>query len=203
MERRVGGPTHRVDAMAIGASGDIPILSDQRFAVDALLVELVDLGVTGPAGERHLRAVGDGLARIVGAVAVGADCGFRVTSASRHSVDVVVGFGVLIQMAAPAGIGPFDGERPSVERRYRVVGKGGDVGVAHGARDVERAVHRRLVLFDVELEVEQFTARKGRLETLLGMAPQAIVVVEDEVIGLFLLSLRTAAPSPQQHHQST
>src|SRR3990172_2452914 len=193
-----GGAGDGVDAVAIDAGGDVRVVLGEGGAVDALAVALVDLAVAGGAGARDLDAGTFQRRNNVGAVAVGADGGLGVACGHRVEVDAVEGAGVVLEVAALAGL---------------VLGAGVVAAVAHLRRRVGviaaplvtvqtvqlTAVDRPFVHADVNLHRQRLSTWEGHAQTTLTVAAQARLVglqrgvrrVGGPVIGLGLSDERT------------
>ena len=144
-ELRSAGILNVVDAVAIGADRHIGIvLFDQRLAMHAVLVDIVDILMALAARLGNARARLSGRLYIMRTVAIRADRRIEIAGCRRFRVHtihrlVVVGRVTLLArfIVRPRQLAPR-------LIRDRWMGEGLDVGVARFALDAGRTVHRRL-----------------------------------------------------------
>src|SRR3989304_10363 len=150
-------------SMAIDTRWNIRItFSDKGCPVDAVLVEVIDLGVAFLACLRDACARLGGWLYIVGPVAVGAHCSIGITGGQGLLMDAVQCRLVLVLVASGAGGVLLQGEVPPRPGRHLRMRKAADVGMALHAGVALLTVDRAIVGCPVNGQVKLLAGRKIR-----------------------------------------
>ena len=122
-----------MSAMAVDTGRSVCISTLQGFAVDTLLVLIINGLVASrtsrrDAGLRHSRA-----ADVVGSVAIDAKRRLEVSFREQSVVNTIQSFGVVVEMAALARLMISEGEFTEILKRPRRMGISRDIRVAVSA----------------------------------------------------------------------